>query len=140
MEKTEDCARCHTPLIGVASFQLERTRVIRQLYRFIVSQMFILLTLTVLDESSFLYFFSSFFSFLSLSFLSLLPHSFLLLFSHHLPGVFECFLVQVHKEEVPDMEILMTASQEKDRQREDEIIVGNSRTMLCDSCHNLCQD
>lgn len=48
--------------------------------------------------------------------------------------------MQVHKEEVPDMEILMTASQEKDRQRENEIIVGNSRTMLCESCHNLCQN
>lgn len=87
--------------------------------------MFTLLPLTVLHESSFLYFFSPFFSFLPLSFLPLLPHSFLLLFSYHLTGVFEC-LVQVHEEEVPNMEILMTASQEKGRRREDEIIVGNS--------------
>lgn len=136
--------RCHTHnvcsiLIGVASFQLERTRVMRQGYRFIVSQMFTLLPLTVLHESSFLYFFSSFFSFLSLSFLPLLPHSFLLLFSYHLPDVFEC-LVQVHEEEVPNMEILMTARQEKDKQREYEIIVGKSTTMLSTSCHNRCQD
>jgi hypothetical protein len=47
--------------------------------------------------------------------------------------------VQVHEEEVCDTEILKTATQEKDRQRENAINVGSSRKALCNSCPNSCQ-
>lgn len=86
-----------------------------------------------LFSASFLPFFSS--QFLSLLFFPLsLPHFFVLFFfSQHLLGALEC-LVQGQEEEAPDLEILKSASQEKDRQRENGMIVRNSRKSPCDSC------
>lgn len=63
--------------------------------------------------------FSPFFSSLSPSLI------FLFFFSQHLPGALEC-LVQGREEEAPDLEILKPAGQEKDKQRENGMIVRNS--------------
>lgn len=42
--------------------------------------------------------------------------------------------MQRQEEEAPDLEILKPAGQEKNRQRENGMIVRNSQNSLCDSC------
>lgn len=68
-------------------------------------------------------------------FSSSLPPLLLLFFSQHLPGVLEC-LVKVQEEEVPDLEMIKTAGQQK--HRENEVTARNSGQTLWNSCHSPC--